>query len=77
MAKLSDEERRALRLLARHTDGCAEAVLLADGFHVGQLAVLVVEGFAKMQRTAANVGGRQKNVVWMEITEEGRQAIVE
>jgi putative heme iron utilization protein len=77
MATLSDEQRRALRLLARHPDGCAEAVLLADGFHVGQLAVLVIDGFAKMYRTATDVDGRQKNVVWMEITEEGRKAITD
>jgi putative heme iron utilization protein len=75
--KLSNEQLRALRLLAHHPDGCAEAVLLADGFHVGELAVLVVEGLAKMQRTAAGVGGPQKNVVWMQITEEGRRAIAE
>jgi hypothetical protein len=52
-------------------------VLLAEGLSVGQLAVLVVDGFAKMYRTPAVVGGRQKNVVWMEITEEGRKAIAD
>jgi hypothetical protein len=31
MAKLNDEERRALNLLAGHSEGCDEAVLLADG----------------------------------------------
>ena len=77
MAKLNDEQRRALSVLERHPDGCAEAVLLAEGFSVGQLAVLVVDGFAKMRRTATNIGGRQKNVVWMEITEAGRKAIAE
>ena len=51
MTKLSDEQRRALEVLARHPDGCAEAVLLVDGFHVGQLAVLVFDGLAEMQRT--------------------------
>jgi hypothetical protein len=77
MSNLTDEHRRALRLLARHLHGCDEAVLLAEGFSVGLLAVLVVEGFATMRRTPTNVGGRQKNVVWMEITEEGRKAITE
>jgi hypothetical protein len=75
MANLTDEQVRALQLLARYPSGCAEAVLLAEGFFVGPLAVLVVDGFAKMHRTAADVGGRQENVVWMEITEEGRKAI--
>jgi hypothetical protein len=31
MAALNDEQRRALRILARHLGGCAEAVLLAEG----------------------------------------------
>ncbi len=39
MTKLKDEQRRALRILARHQDGCAEAVLLAEGFSVRQLVV--------------------------------------
>ena len=77
MAQTNDEQLRALRLLARHPGGCAEAVLLAEGFSVGQLAVLVIDGFAKMYRTATDVGGRQKNVVWMQITDEGRKAIAD
>jgi hypothetical protein len=32
MASLSDEERRALNLLAGHSDGCDEAMLLADRY---------------------------------------------
>jgi hypothetical protein len=48
MAKLNDDQRRALEMLA-HQDGCAEAVLLADGFSIDQLAGLVVEGYATMQ----------------------------
>jgi hypothetical protein len=77
MATLSDEQQRAVRLLARHPDGCAETVLVTEGFSVSQLAVLVIDGFAKMYRKATNVDGRQRNVVWMEITEEGRKAIAE
>jgi hypothetical protein len=38
MADLSDEERQALNVLAGHSDGCDEAVLLTDGFTVRQLA---------------------------------------
>jgi hypothetical protein len=64
-------------LLARHHVGCSEALLLAEGFHVGQLAVLVIDGFATMQRTVTDRSGQQKNVVWMKITEEGRRAIVD
>jgi hypothetical protein len=77
MAKLSDEQRRALRILARRFDGCAEAVLLAEGFSIGQLAVLVIDGFATMRRTATNIDARQKSVIWMQITEQGHRAIAE
>ena len=37
MPKLNDDQRRALNALA-HQDGCAEAMLLADGFSIDQLA---------------------------------------
>jgi hypothetical protein len=77
MTKLSDELRRALEVLARHPGGCAEVVLLADGFHVGQLAVLVFDGLAEMQRTVTDIGGRQRTVAWIKITEEGRKALTE
>ena len=76
MAQMNDERLRALRLRARHPAGCAEAVLVR-GCSVGQLAVLVLHGFAKMYRTGTDVGGRQRSVIWMEITEEGRQAVPE
>jgi hypothetical protein len=77
VAKLTDEQRRALGILARYPDGCAEAILLTDGFHVGQLAVLVMDGFATMRQRRADVGGRERTAVWMEITEAGRKAIAE
>jgi hypothetical protein len=44
MAKLTDEQRRALQLLAREHAGCAEVVLLAEGFSVGQLAEMPAGG---------------------------------
>ena len=47
--KLNDEQRRALQLLARYLDGCAEAVLLELGFSHDQLGELVFNGFATMQ----------------------------
>jgi hypothetical protein len=77
MANLSDEERRALELLAGHSDGCDEAVLLAQGVTVGQLAGLVIDGFATGSVARVALDGREKPVVWMKITEEGRRAIAE
>jgi hypothetical protein len=72
--KLNDDERRALKMLA-HQDGCAEAVLLADGFSIDQVAGMVVGGYAVMQRRRVEISGRERTVVWVQITEEGRQAI--
>jgi DNA-binding MarR family transcriptional regulator len=71
MSNLTNEQRRALRILARYLDGCAEAVLLAEGFSVGQLALLALEGLAETRR---GQGGQR---VWIRITEAGRQAIAE
>jgi hypothetical protein len=53
MTKLNDEQRRALKVLARHPDGCAEAVLLADGLHAGLLTVLVFDELAEMHSVVA------------------------
>jgi hypothetical protein len=75
MANLSDEERRALNLLAGHSEGCDEAVLLANDVTVGQLAGLVIDGFATMRATLIPLNGREKSVIWMEISEAGRKAI--
>jgi hypothetical protein len=77
MAKLTDEHRRALQVLAREPVGCAEVALLAEGFSVGQLATLAMDGFAKRQPIVTNVGGREKIVLWMQITDAGRAALAE
>jgi hypothetical protein len=77
MVVLSYEERRALNLLADHSDGCNEAVLLTDGFTVRQLAGLVIDGFATGSVARIALGGRKTPVVWMKITQAGRQAIAE
>ena len=76
MAKLNDDQRRILQTLA-HQDGCAEAVLLADGFSIDQVAGLVVQGHAVMQRRRVEISGRMRTVVWMQITDAGRSAIAE
>ena len=76
MAKLNDDQRRALKTLA-HKDGCAEAMLLADGFSIDQLAGLVVGGYAVMQRRRVDISGRMRTVVWMKITEAGQKAIAD
>ena len=77
MTNLSDEERQALNALARHPEGCDEAVLLTDGFTVRQLSGLVIDGFATGSVARVALEGREKPVVWMKITAAGRQAIEE
>jgi hypothetical protein len=77
MMNPGDDDRRALDVLARHSDGCDEAVLLAGGFTIRLLAGLVIDGFASGSVARIAVDGREKSVVWMKITEEGRRAIAE
>jgi hypothetical protein len=77
MEKLSDEERRAHDVLARYPDGCDEAVLLADGLTIRQLAGLVIDGLAAGSVARVALDGRERSVVWMKITEVGRQAIAD
>ena len=62
------ERVRALRLLARYPDGCAETLMLAHGFTVALLAGLVRDRFATAELNSANV-------VWVEITDLGREML--
>jgi hypothetical protein len=73
--KLTEEQRRALRVLSRHPTGCAEALLRAHGFSVEQLAGLVSRGFATMEPTLIDASSEKRLVVWMQITAAGREAI--
>jgi hypothetical protein len=77
MEKLSDEELRALRLLARHPSGCTEPVILAHGLELDQIADLLFRGFAKREVNNVTIGGRQVKIVRMQITATGRKAIVD
>ena len=56
MADLTDEQRRALRILARHPHGCSEASLLEQGFTIVQVGELVFTGLTKL-RAAGRPGG--------------------
>jgi hypothetical protein len=49
-------EWQALDVLARHPDGCAEVVLLADGFTLDLLSGLVFDGYATLERKDACFG---------------------
>jgi hypothetical protein len=75
MIELNDDERRTLDELAHHPEGCAEALLLSDGCTIRQLSGLVIDGYAGLHRKRVQAGDREKTVLWMQITEAGRQAI--
>jgi hypothetical protein len=67
------ERVRALRWLERSPDGCAETgcaetLVLAQGFTVALLANLVRDRFATAELNNANV-------VWVEITDLGREML--
>ena len=75
MTTLTEEQRRALRALSRHSKGCEEALLRANGFSIEQLAALASRGFVTMEPTLTDVGDEKRLVVWMQITAAGRKAI--
>jgi hypothetical protein len=77
MADLIDEQRRPLAALARYPDGCAEAGLTADGYSIAQLSGLVIDGYATLQRKRVDVDGRERTVLWIKLTEEGRNTIAD
>jgi hypothetical protein len=60
MAALSDDQLRALRVLARHPGGCTEATLLEHGFTTRQLSQLVFTGgSSKLFRVKITTAGRK------------------
>jgi hypothetical protein len=76
MAKLSDEQRRALDLLARRPSGRTEADMLAHGFTFDLLADLVQSGgLATAEPQDTRHGRNSVTVTWMTITDAGRVAI--
>jgi phage portal protein BeeE len=77
MATLTDEQRRALRLLARSPNGSTEALMLAHGFESAMLSDLVLNGLAVAVDHSTMAGRRRMKVTWLRITAAGRQAIAE
>jgi hypothetical protein len=62
------ERVRALELLARYPNGCTEALMLAHRFTVVFLAALV-------QGRLVTAGLNAAHVVWIQITDLGREAL--
>jgi hypothetical protein len=74
-AGLSADHRLALSLLAGLSHGCTEAILLAHGFTIEMLTVLVRGGLATATPKFVHGGGRPIEVVRVGITDAGRQAL--
>ena len=75
MADLTDEQRRALRILARSRNGCTEALMRASRFTDDTLAELMVTG--QLTARDEHAVGRPEMVVRMQITAAGRREIGE
>ena len=73
--RISNDQRRALRVLAGGPHGCTEASMLAHGFKAELLAALVRDGLATTQPGTIRAGNRQVNVVWVMITDAGHRAL--
>ncbi len=74
-SRISRDQYRALRELARGPHGCTEAIMLAHGFTAELLAALVRDGLATTQPGTTRARGRQLEVVWVMITEAGQRAL--
>jgi hypothetical protein len=77
MSPRNPDQRRALELLAGSLEGHTEAMLMAHGFTIAVLAILVRDGFATATPETVRTALRATKVVRMRITEAGRQAITE
>jgi hypothetical protein len=76
--RLSPDERNALRILARASDGCTKASLLAEGLTIDILADFIHKGLASSRlRLLRGPGRGHIEVVWMLITAAGTQALAE
>jgi hypothetical protein len=68
--------RRALELLADcPQEGCAEAVMLANGVTIEQMVELVRAGLATVTAQRVKAGREVLEVATLRITDAGRQAL--
>jgi hypothetical protein len=73
---LTEEQRRALRLLARGgQDGYTEAIMLAHGFTISMLDGLVLNGLVTATPDTVLAGRRPIKVVRVQIADAGRKAL--
>jgi hypothetical protein len=72
---MSAERHRALRLLAGAPNGATEAIMLAHGFTIEMLTVLVRDGLATATPETVHAGKRPIEVVRVRITDAGWLAL--
>jgi hypothetical protein len=72
---MSRDQRRALRLLAGSPLGATEAIMLAHGFTIEMLTILVRDGLATATPETVHAGKRPVEVVRVRITDAGRLAL--
>jgi hypothetical protein len=73
---LSEEQRRALEMLANAGEGGSTLdMLIANGFPAEVLAGLVSDGLAMMQGETMKVNERTVEIIRVMITDAGRNAI--
>jgi hypothetical protein len=72
---MSRDRHRALRLLAGSPLGVTEAIMLAHGFTVEMLDALVRDGLANAEQREMRAGRQPIKVIWLTITDIGRQAL--
>jgi hypothetical protein len=74
---LSDEQQRALRLLADAPHGRTLAIMLAHGFPNAMLDKLVSDRLATIQPGTVSFGTRRVTVAWVAISEFGLQGLAD
>jgi hypothetical protein len=76
LPRLNPAQRHALSLLAgADMNGVTEAIMLARGFTLPMLGVLVVKGFAIVRWKPVRAGGKTIEVGRFRITDVGRRAL--
>jgi hypothetical protein len=74
LAKLTEEQLRAILLLARNPNGCTEAMMMAHGFPTDMLEAFVASGLAKASPEEIKIARKRRKVICLQITDLGRKA---
>ena len=72
-ARLDDDRRRALAVLAENPDGCSRAIMLALSFPLSLLNRLVRAGLATSHLESEERGDKVIEIVRVKITDAGRR----